>query len=204
MEITDSALKELAHILETHAEPVTGIRIQGESTSPLKVDFKMTMTHEDFITEEDKVTSFEYEGSTVNIYMDSDSQPYSEHLKLDYVEALTRSGFKIDYSPPIPDHIDTDVYTSVQRILEDKINPAIASHGGSVSLVDLKDNTMFLQFSGGCQGCAASTVTLRDGIEEMVKREIPQIEEIIDITDHAMGKNPYYKPPGYYDDEGYY
>ena len=53
MEITDSALKELAHILETHAEPVTGIRIQGESTSPLKVDFKMTMTHENSITEED-------------------------------------------------------------------------------------------------------------------------------------------------------
>ena len=67
--------------------------------------------------------------------------------------------------------------------------------------MDLKDNTMFLQFSGGCQGCAASAVTLRDGIEEMVKREIPQIEEIIDITDHAMGKNPYYKPPGYDDEE---
>ena len=201
MEVTDSALKELAHILETHAAPVTGIRIQGESTSPLKVDFKMSMTQEASVTEEDKVTSFEYEGSAVNIYMDPESQPYSEHLKLDYIQALMGNGFKIDYKPPIPDHIDTDVYASVQRILEDKINPAIASHGGSVSLVDLKDNTMFLQFSGGCQGCAASAVTLRDGIEEMVKREIPQIEEIIDITDHAMGKNPYYKPPGYDDEE---
>ena len=96
------------------------------------------------------------------------------------------------------------MYTAVKRILEDKINPGIAAHGGSVSLVDLKDNTMFLEFSGGCQGCAASDVTLRAGIEEMVKREVPQIEEIIDITDHAMGKNPYYKPPGYDgEEEGY-
>ena len=197
MEVTDSALKELAHILETHAAPVTGIRIQGESTSPLKVDFKMSMTQVDSVTEEDELISFKYEDSVVNIYMDSESQPYGKHLKLDYVQALMRNGFKIDYKPPLPDHIDEDVYTSVQRIIEDKINPAIASHGGSVSLVDLKDNIMFLQFSGGCQGCAASAVTLRDGIEEMVKREIPQIEEIIDITDHAMGKNPYYKPPGY-------
>ena len=197
MEVTDSALKELAHILETHAAPVTGIRIQGESTSPLKVDFKMSMTQDDSVTEEDELISFKYEDSVVNIYMDSESQPYGKHLELDYVQALMRNGFKIDYKPPLPDHIDEDVYTSVQRIIEDKINPAIASHGGSVSLVDLKDNIMFLQFSGGCQGCAASAVTLRDGIEEMVKREIPQIEEIIDITDHAMGKNPYYKPPGY-------
>ena len=197
MEVTDSALKELAHILETHAAPDTGIRIHGESTSPLKVDFKMSMTQVDSVTEEDELISFKYEDSVVNIYMDSESQPYGKHLKLDYVQALMRNGFKIDYKPPLPDHIDEDVYTSVQRIIEDKINPAIASHGGSVSLVDLKDNIMFLQFSGGCQGCAASAVTLRDGIEEMVKREIPQIEEIIDITDHAMGKNPYYKPPGY-------
>ena len=204
MEVTDSALKELAHILETHAAPVIGIRIKGESTSPLKVDFKLSVTQEASVTEEDKVNSFEYEGSAVNIYMDPESQPYSEHLKLDYIQALMGNGFKINYDVPIPDHIDTDVYTAVKRILEDKINPGIAAHGGSVSLVDLKDNTMFLQFSGGCQGCAASAVTLRDGIEEMVKREIPQIEEIIDITDHAMGKNPYYKPPGYdAEEEGY-
>ena len=60
---------------------------------------------------------------------------------------------------------------------------------------------MFLQMEGGCQGCAASSVTLREGIEKMIKEELPQIEEIIDITNHAMGKNPYYKPPGYEDYE---
>ena len=101
MEVTDSALKELAHILETHAAPVTGIRIQGESTSPLKVDFKMSMTQEASVTEEDKVTSFEYEGSAVNIYMDPESQPYSEHLKLDYIQALM--GVKeVDRSHDLP------------------------------------------------------------------------------------------------------
>ena len=197
MIVTDNALKELAHILETHAAPVTGIRIQGESTSPLKVNFKMSMTQKKSVTEEDELTSFEYGDSVVNIYMDSESQPYGEHLELDYVQTLMQSGFKIDYKAPIPEHIDEDVFTSVQRILEDKINPAIASHGGSVSLVDLKDNIMFLQMEGGCQGCASSAVTLREGIEKMIKQELPQIEEIIDITDHAMGKNPYYKPPGY-------
>jgi Fe/S biogenesis protein NfuA len=156
MEVTDSALKELAHILETHAAPVIGIRIKGESTSPLKVDFKLSVTQEASVTAEDKVTPFEYEGAIVNIYMDPKSQPYSDHLKLDYIQALMGNGFKINYDVPIPDHIDTDVYTAVKRILEDKINPGIAAHGGSVSLVDLKDNTMFLEFSGGCQGCAAS------------------------------------------------
>ena len=201
MIVTDNALKALVHVLETHAEPVTGIRIKGEYISPLKVNFKLTMTQKDSVTEEDKINSFEYEDSIINIYMDPESQPYGEYLELDYVENLMTNSFKIDYKPPIPEHIDEDVLTSVQRILEDKINPSIASHGGHVSLVDLKDNIMFLQMEGGCQGCAASSVTLREGIEKMIKEELPQIEEIIDITNHAMGKNPYYKPPGYEDYE---
>ena len=80
----------------------------------------------------------------------------------------------------------------VQRVLEELINPRIASHGGAVEMVDLADDTLYVRMSGGCQGCAASAATLRQGVERMVKEEVPEIREIVDITDHTAGVNPYF------------
>lgn len=86
----------------------------------------------------------------------------------------------------------TDLKARVQQLLDTAINPAVAGHGGSVELIDVKDNKVFLQLSGGCQGCASSTATLRMGIERLIKEQIPEIQEVIDATDHAGGLNPYF------------
>lgn len=86
----------------------------------------------------------------------------------------------------------TDLKTKVQQLLDTVINPAVAGHGGSVELIDVKDNKVFLQLSGGCQGCASSTATLRMGIERLIKEQIPEIQEVVDATDHAAGTNPYF------------
>ena len=80
----------------------------------------------------------------------------------------------------------------VQYLLDTAINPAVAGHGGMVSLLDVKDNTVYLQMGGGCQGCGAADVTLRQGVERMIREEVPEVLEIIDLTDHAAGQNPYY------------
>ena len=80
----------------------------------------------------------------------------------------------------------------VQRVLEEFINPRIASHGGAVEMVDLADDVLYVRMSGGCQGCAASAATLRQGVERMVREEVPEIREIVDLTDHTSGTNPYY------------
>ncbi len=65
---------------------------------------------------------------------------------------------------------------------------------GYIELIDVKDNTVYIQMSGGCQGCGAADVTLKAGIERMIKEEIPEVREILDVTDHAAGQNPYYSP----------
>ncbi len=81
-----------------------------------------------------------------------------------------------------------------QALLDNSINPAVAGHGGYIELIDVKDNTVYIQMWGGCQGCGAADVTLKAGIERMIKEEIPGVREILDVTDHAAGKNPYYSP----------
>jgi Fe/S biogenesis protein NfuA len=80
----------------------------------------------------------------------------------------------------------------IQKVIEDMINPAVASHGGRVDLVDFVNNNVYLRLSGGCQGCASSSATLKNGIERLIREEFPSVGDIVDVTDHASGENPYY------------
>ena len=82
----------------------------------------------------------------------------------------------------------------VVAVLEQSVNPAIASHGGRADLVALneEDGTAYLRLSGGCQGCAMSQMTLRQGIETTLLEEVPELTKILDVTDHGGGENPFY------------
>src|SRR4030095_14971896 len=81
----------------------------------------------------------------------------------------------------------------VQYLIDRQINPGVAEHGGSVGVVAVKDNILYLRLYGGCQGCGAADFTLKQGIETIVKRAVPEIAEIIDLTNHGAGMNPYYQ-----------
>ena len=87
---------------------------------------------------------------------------------------------------------DAELGEVVQQLLDKEVNRSIANHGGKISLVEVREGKLFITMSGGCQGCASSQVTLRQGFEVMVKRVAPEIEEIVDATDHAAGKKPFY------------
>lgn len=88
----------------------------------------------------------------------------------------------------------SDLRAKVQELIDTMINPAVAGHGGFVELIDVQDNRVYLAMGGGCQGCGAADVTLKSGIERLLREELPEIEEILDTTDHASGENPYYTP----------
>jgi Fe-S cluster biogenesis protein NfuA len=81
----------------------------------------------------------------------------------------------------------------VQYLIDVQINPGVAEHGGSVGVVAVKDNILYLRLYGGCQGCGAADFTLKQGIETIVKRAVPEIAQIIDLTNHGAGMNPYYQ-----------
>jgi len=83
----------------------------------------------------------------------------------------------------------------VQYLLDTHINPGVAQHGGSVQVIDVKDGGVYVRLHGGCQGCSAADFTLKQGIETIVKRVVPEIKQIIDLTNHRAGLNPYYRQP---------
>jgi Fe/S biogenesis protein NfuA len=97
----------------------------------------------------------------------------------------------------IADRPDADLSGEVPQrviqVLETQINPAIASHGGYAELVAVEDSIAYLRLSGGCQGCGMAAVTLGQGIEVAILDAVPEITEVVDVTDHASGTNPYYE-----------
>ena len=82
----------------------------------------------------------------------------------------------------------------VVSVLEEQVNPSIASHGGRADLVAVEEASVYLRLSGGCQGCGMAKATLSQGIEVILREAIPEIANIVDVTDHADGTNPYYEP----------
>lgn len=82
----------------------------------------------------------------------------------------------------------------VTQVLVEAVNPSIAAHGGKAELVSVDGTIAYLKLSGGCQGCGMASVTLKQGIERILKESIPELSEVVDVTDHESGKDPYFQP----------
>ena len=124
-----------------------------------------------------------FDGASLNLSEDLNS------LEID--NPNTPSPNILSTSEPLPE-LTGELAEKVQTILDQQINPAIASHGGVAKLVNVEGNDIYLQLGGGCQGCGMAQVTLSQGIEASLREAIPEIGNIIDATDHASGDNPYF------------
>jgi Fe/S biogenesis protein NfuA len=90
-----------------------------------------------------------------------------------------------DLTGPVPQR--------VMQVIEEQVNPAIAAHGGSAELVAVEEDTAYVRLGGGCVGCGMATVTLGQGIEVAILEAVPEVRQVVDVTDHASGTNPYYE-----------
>jgi Fe-S cluster biogenesis protein NfuA len=87
-----------------------------------------------------------------------------------------------------------DLAERVRRVLEDEVNPAVAVHRGHVALVGVVDGRVQLRLEGGCQGCSLAEVTVRQGIERLLRARFGEIVAVVDVTDHEAGSDPFYTP----------
>ncbi len=87
---------------------------------------------------------------------------------------------------------DEQIRTEIEDLFSNEINPALSGHGGFVELVEVKAGAVYLRMSGGCQGCGAASITLKHGIERAILTRVPQVAEVVDVTDHTAGANPFY------------
>ena len=136
----------------------------------------------------------------LTIVVGADSIEKLEGAKLDFNSAglvMTNPNTPLPPQARRPDMPEPDLSSPIAQqlvaILEEQINPSLASHGGRADLVAIEDGAAYLRLSGGCQGCGMAAATLSQGIEVAIMEAIPEIERIIDVTDHASGSNPYFE-----------
>jgi len=130
------------------------------------------------------------------LFVDKKSIEYLENATIDIKMENLQTNIYIDtpnLQPLDPLTESDDLFLKINFILENEINPALASHGGQVKLIDITENNIALiQFSGGCQGCSQIAVTLQHGIKETLLSKIPEITDVQDITNHEQGTMPYF------------
>lgn len=185
--ITDLAKKKILALLEAQGRSGSGLRVAITGRGPGGFQYDLRFVEP---TEQVPGDIVEDAGG-LQVFIDGDSAPKLSGATLDFVEGVYQSGFKIDN----PNALWTDPKArAVQEVIDTKINPGVASHGGYVTLLDVKDDIAYVALGGGCQGCGMASVTLKQGIEVLIREAVPEIKQVMDTTDHAGGTNPYYQP----------
>ncbi len=122
-------------------------------------------------------------------FIDWQSEDIIKGSVIDYVHAGFTQAWVIDNPNPA---WDSEMAREVARILDEVINPGVGEHGGHINLVNLKDNMVYVEMSGGCQGCGMAAKTLKHGVMKILTEKFPQITNLIDVTDHSAGTNPFF------------
>ncbi len=134
-------------------------------------------------------------GTTVNLRLQGSAKAMLSRIETmlrQYVPDIEKVQDVMDAIPK--PGLETPTGKAVREVLDSRINPAVAAHGGHISLIDVIGPRVFLRLEGGCQGCGMANVTLKQGVEAEIKRAAPEVQEVLDVTDHATGSNPYYQP----------
>lgn len=192
IEITDSAQEYLAELLEK--QNVEGIAVRIFITQPGTPYAETCLAYCRPGEEEPSDEKLELE--KINAFLDKNSLAFLEEAVVDFnadrmggqltIKAPNAKMPKVNADSPLEDRINYTLYS--------EINPGLAAHGGEIKLIELtEDKVAVLAFGGGCQGCAAVDLTLKDGVEKTLMERIPEIVGIRDVTDHSDTTNAYYR-----------
>jgi Fe/S biogenesis protein NfuA len=184
--VTDAAAKKIASSKASEDSAEVALRVTAREEGA-RFRYELKLVAADSKGDDDSVVNLD----DIDLYLDSDSAACLRGATLDFVDDISGSGLKFD-NPNKTALARHPLGSRVQQILDDQINPGLASHGGAVSLVDIEETRVVLSFGGGCQGCGMVDVTLKDGVTAQLQQQIPEITEVVDVTDHSAGENPYY------------
>ncbi len=194
--VTDAACATVADI-RAKEDDADALGLRVEVTGATGVDYTYDLSLEPIAEAADDDNVHESNGLTVIVPAESVSALTGATLDLPSVAGQGGLVIRNPNRPnPLGDlgqlELTGDTAEKVQILLAERINPALASHGGFAELVGVEDDKVFVTMGGGCQGCAMSAATLREGITKAILEAIPEITEVVDTTDHEQGENPYY------------
>ena len=190
VEFTASARDTVRKFLQANEDTKYAVRIRVASPSPLDPRYEILMIEPDEKSAEDVV----FDGDGFDVVMEPESAKLLDGARVDWIETTNGSGFKVE-NPNLAligsKPLQGPLADRVLQVIDQFVNPGVAQHGGQVTLVEVRDKIVYLQRGGGCQGCGMASVTLSQGIERILREQVPEIEGIVDVTNHSDGPNPY-------------
>ncbi|MEC8892900.1 MAG: iron-sulfur cluster assembly accessory protein [Candidatus Poribacteria bacterium] len=185
IQLTPIAKERVKSIIDSEDLEVEGLRVSitGRTTNT----FEYSLGLEVELHPDDVVIDL----GDLKVLVDSQSMDSLKGSIIDYVEDLNASGFRVD-NPNQPTWDDSRAQ-KIQELIDTRINPSVASHGGNIQLLDVTEDSVYVHMGGGCQGCGQAAATLKQGVQAMIQEEFPEIVNVIDTTDQAAGTNPYYQ-----------
>jgi Fe/S biogenesis protein NfuA len=195
--VTDPARDKILELRAQEDEPDSlGLRV--EVTGVQGVEYTYDLTFDPVAEADQSVGDLVEKNGDLPVIIPVDSLDALRGATLDLPSTNGQQGLVLR-NPNRPDplsgaHIELSgtVDEKVRQLLDGQINPSLAMHGGFASLDRVEDDKVYVTMGGGCQGCAVSAMTLREGIARSIKEAIPEVAEVIDTTDHEQGENPYY------------
>ena len=190
LNFTEKAREMVRAYMEQSEGELQALRIHVTGGSPVAPSFDLSLVGSNDRHPDD----VEVDAGGFPVLLDPSSAERLEGAQVDFVQRVNESGFEITpASPAVAVEAPRGaIADKVQSVLDQQVNPGIASHGGQINLVDVKDTEIYMEMTGGCQGCAMSRMTLRQGVERMIRQAVPEVTAIHDVTDHAAGENPYF------------
>jgi len=187
---TEEARAHVVAFLAEESEPLA-VRIEVLDSSPLAPQYDLALIEESEKDSNDQV----YEQGGFEVVVPRSSVDLLQGATVAWVESMQGSGFKVENPNIVPigeGMAEGPLADRVKHVIEMQVNPAIASHGGSVTLIEVRDDVVYLEMMGGCQGCGMAAVTLAQGIRRIIMESVPDVRDIVDVTNHDAGDNPYY------------
>ncbi len=184
LEISPAAREQIEERAQIVDRSDLSLRIEIVGRSEDEFRYRLSFVPETLREPEDLVQAVD----GLELLIDPISARYLKGASLEYED---EAGFSMENPNPL---WHEPAGAEVHQLIERQINPAIAMHGGQVTLLDVREGVAYVSMGGGCQGCGMASVTLRQGVEQMITEAIPAIQSIVDTTDHASGANPYFRP----------
>jgi Fe/S biogenesis protein NfuA len=189
---TDQAREKILAFLDKEPDrQYYAVRVSVESDSPVRPQCSVSLVESEYVTDDDHI----FDAGGFRVAVDPSSAQSLEGGRVDWVDIAGRSGFDVQSPQLAPlgaKSLDSPLALRVKMVIERDVNPFAATHGGVIRLLDVRRNIAYVQMNGRCQGCGMATVTLRERLERMLRQAVPEIERIVDVTEHRAGRNPYY------------
>jgi len=195
LEIDEGAKQKIGAVLDSQDAASRTIRVDA----PFRGKYSMSLEPDGQPLAEDTVLDY----GLFKVFVDRQSQAFVDGASLKWVDTAAGGGFQFENPNDVPQRAtrksppegpEGDEWRRIQTLIDEQVNPAVAGHGGHIDLFEYRDGVAYVQMGGGCQGCGQAKVTLKQGVERILREHIPELKEILDITDHAGGRNPYYAP----------